>query len=211
MVRIRSFVVQLIGALYAIDKNPDVNQLGLHVYTAGVALQEFFILCFSTLAIIFLRRLPKESVGRSVSNARRLMFVLFAALALISVSLSEICILVLEKSIFPRTARTKDANHRKFVQLRIVYRIIEFSGGFGNKLTAEIVTHEAYQYGFDTLPMFLAIIIFHILHPGVVLEGPESQWPGRKGRKAMRQEEGRINDRDGADLDFEAAKRAPIV
>jgi hypothetical protein len=78
--------VQLIGALDAINKDVTVNERGLHIYTAGVALQEFFILCFVGLCVVFLRRLKRESIMDNTVGAAKLTYVLFAALALISVS-----------------------------------------------------------------------------------------------------------------------------
>jgi hypothetical protein len=61
-----------------------------------------------------------------------------------------------------------------------MYRVIEFSSGFGSKITRQIAQHEAWQYCFDTTPMFLAIIAFHIYHPGKVFQGPDSGFPSRE-------------------------------
>lgn len=72
--------------------------------------------------------------------------------------------------------------------------MVEFSGGSGNKVTHEILYHEAYQYCLDTLPMFLAIVAFHLLHPGRVLRGPDSSFPTRKERKAAKAEKKRLRE-----------------
>jgi hypothetical protein len=37
--------------------------------------------------------------------------------------------------------------------------------------------HEIFLYMFDCLPMFLALVIFHITHPGRIMTGPDSYWP----------------------------------
>ena len=47
-------------------------------------------------------------------------------------------------------------------QIRSVYRTIELSQGFGGHLS----TVEAFFYGLDTLPLFLAIVIYIPFWPG---------------------------------------------
>jgi hypothetical protein len=69
------------------------------------------------------------------------------------------------------------------ITMRIVFRLIEFSGGVdpaNNKLPFE----EKYALGLDAFPMVLAILILAVVHPGLVLRGPESEFPTRKERKA---------------------------
>lgn len=65
------------------------------------------------------------------------------------------------------------------VQIRIIFRIIEFSAGADSSLSKNISNHEAYMYCFDALPMFLALLTFHLWHPGKVLVGPESEFEKR--------------------------------
>jgi hypothetical protein len=66
-------------------------------------------------------------------------------------------------------------------------------------VTKEIVQHEAFQYCFDTLPMFIAIVIFHLLHPGTILVGPESKFPTRKEKKAMKLEKKRLREQGSSE------------
>lgn len=80
------------------------------------------------------------------------------------------------------------------ITARIVYRIIEFSAGAGSPITAAILHNEWYQYVFDTTIMFLAIVILHVYHPGKVFQGPDSRFPTRKEKKAMKLEARRIAD-----------------
>lgn len=47
-------------------------------------------------------------------------------------------------------------------QIRSVYRTIELSQGFEGRLS----TIEAFFYGLDTLPLFLAIVIYIPFWPG---------------------------------------------
>jgi hypothetical protein len=39
------------------------------------------------------------------------------------------------------------------------------------------------MYVLDATPMFLAVVLLNIFHPGRVLVGPESKFPSRKERK----------------------------
>jgi len=68
-----------------ISKNFQTLQNGLHIYTAGVALQEFFIFCFILLVYQFQRRLSRECNRESVLKARKLLYVMYISLGLISV------------------------------------------------------------------------------------------------------------------------------
>ncbi|KAJ7455893.1 hypothetical protein FB451DRAFT_1342275 [Mycena latifolia] len=66
--------------------------------------------------------------------------------------------------------------------IRIVFRLIEFSLG----LFSAITMHEAPFY---CLPMFVALLLWNIFHPGQVLVGPESEFPKKvKGSKKVKRE-----------------------
>ena len=53
-----------------------------------------------------------------------------------------------------------------------------------------LLTHEFYAYVLDALPMMLAALLLNIVHPGLVLKGPESEFPhvSRKEKKTLKQE-----------------------
>ncbi|KAA8576772.1 hypothetical protein EYC84_006832 [Monilinia fructicola] len=55
----------------------------------------------------------------------------------------------------------------------------EYSQG----LTSSIPNHEAFQYALDSVPMFFALILLNVLHPGRIMTDPESDIPGRRERK----------------------------
>lgn len=57
-----SFIIQLIGAVpIALPKSSHNTQLlGLHIYMAGIGLQQFFILCFTGLMVTLHRRLIQQ-------------------------------------------------------------------------------------------------------------------------------------------------------
>ncbi|KAJ6591372.1 RTA1 like protein-domain-containing protein [Mycena sp. CBHHK59/15] len=59
------------------------------------------------------------------------------------------------------------------ITIRIVFRLIEFSSGVYSPLTM----HEAPFYCLEALPMFVAIVLWHVWHPGQVLVGPDSEFP----------------------------------
>lgn len=82
-----SFIVQLIGALATVGNNPKPStvKLGLHIYTAGVCLQQAVILGFLVLCVLFQRRMNRESSG-NVLQGNRLVLALYLSLMLITVS-----------------------------------------------------------------------------------------------------------------------------
>ena len=63
--------------------------------------------------------------------------------------------------------------------MRIIFRLCEYSQG----LSSTILHHEAYQYCLDSLPMFTALLILNIVHPGRIMPGKESDIPSRKERE----------------------------
>ena len=60
--------------------------LGLHVYMGGVGLQQFFILCFIGLAIRFQRQMKRDAPVSDQKRALRMLYILYTALTLITVS-----------------------------------------------------------------------------------------------------------------------------
>jgi hypothetical protein len=61
---------------------------GVHIYTGGIGLQEFFIVCFTGLMILFQRRateLEKNGVGYRDRRWRPLLYALYVALAFITI------------------------------------------------------------------------------------------------------------------------------
>ncbi|KAJ7748794.1 RTA1 like protein-domain-containing protein [Mycena maculata] len=63
-----------------------------------------------------------------------------------------------------------------FITIRIVFRLIEFSSGIYSPLTM----HEAPFYCLEATPMFLALLLWNVYHPGQILVGPESEFPRRR-------------------------------
>ena len=148
--------------------------LGLHIYMAGVGIQQLFILVFVFFATQLHRVLLRgNGLDRhSQKQALRLLYTMYAVLALITVTTSPPLIewLLLWKAntfFFFRT------------QLRIIFRLCEYSNG----LDSTIPNHEAYQYCLDSLPMLLAFILLSIVHPGRIMPGKECEILSRRERK----------------------------
>ncbi|TVY80781.1 hypothetical protein LSUE1_G003490 [Lachnellula suecica] len=70
-----SFIIQIGGGLLTISKNYNTLNTGLHIYTAGVALQEFFILVFLFLV---------EASVEKQAGAGKLLLILYVSLGLIT-------------------------------------------------------------------------------------------------------------------------------
>ncbi|KAM0284391.1 hypothetical protein ACHAQH_001967 [Verticillium albo-atrum] len=98
-----SFAVQLAGGSMAGPNAPPADQMrAIHVYMGGIALQEFFILLFLGLALLFhrdMRRAASRLDGKSPGSWRPLLCALYFSLAMITA--------------------------------RIIYRLVEFSSGHG--------------------------------------------------------------------------------
>ncbi|KAK2026641.1 RTA1 domain-containing protein [Colletotrichum zoysiae] len=62
------------------------------------------------------------------------------------------------------------------ITIRIIYRLVEFSSGHG--VDNALITHEAYFYVLEALPMFLAIAVFNAVHPAATINGAGSDMPG---------------------------------
>ncbi|KAF7715219.1 Uncharacterized protein PECH_008713 [Penicillium ucsense] len=158
---VSSFIVQATGGIMDSDFSPEMNKIGLHIYTAGIAVQQFFIVIFCALIYAFHRRM-REGAGDYSRGPHwhTLVIAMYGTLACITI--------------------------------RIVYRLIEFA----NTDTAgksPLTVHEAPFYCLECVPMFAAMIIWNIWHPGRYLQGEESEFPkkvkvSRKEKKRQKQE-----------------------
>ncbi|KAH7016806.1 RTA1 like protein-domain-containing protein [Ilyonectria destructans] len=88
------------------------------------------------------------------------------------------------------------------VTVRIVFRLYEFSPGANT--SNPILTHEDYALCLDAFPMLLALVLLNSMHPGLVLRGPDSDFPrlSRKEKKALKQQ------KKEEKRDLKAAKKA---
>nr|GAT50107.1 predicted protein [Mycena chlorophos] len=165
---ILSFFIQAIGGIMISQTSATTKTRGIHIYMAGIGIQECFILGFVYLVVRFHKRMaqleregPVELKVDGAANSRlrprgswrRPLYVLYASL---------VCITI-----------------------RIIFRLVEFSLGFISTITLT----EAPFYTLEMLPMICAFTLWNVWHPGKALVGPESEFPSRKERKAMKERE----------------------
>jgi hypothetical protein len=157
-----SFLTQLGGGvLITPGASASTQMLGIHLYMGGIGLQQFCILIFLSIAIKF----------HLVMNQRERI---------------------------PQVLDDKPRNWRTLhyilyaslalISTRIIFRLIEFASGLDPSKNP-IPYHEAYFMCLDTLPMFIAIVLMNIVHPGSVLQGEGSEFPKgptRKEKKAAK-------------------------
>jgi hypothetical protein len=93
------------------------------------------------------------------------------------------------------------------ITLRIIYRMIEYSTG----IRSPLATSEAAFYVLDAVPMFIAMGLLSIYHPGRVLIGPDSEFPKKEkkkknGKKSKKGEKGNQGDENDSsdELNLEA-------
>ncbi|KUJ13210.1 RTA1-domain-containing protein [Mollisia scopiformis] len=73
------------------------------------------------------------------------------------------------------------------ITLRIIYRLVEYARG--EDPSNPLPYHEAFFYCLDATPMFIAVTIMCITHPGTILKGENAEFPkmSRKEKKAEKQ------------------------
>ncbi|KAJ4154089.1 hypothetical protein LMH87_010552 [Akanthomyces muscarius] len=73
------------------------------------------------------------------------------------------------------------------IMVRIIFRLLEF--GPGINASNKLITDETYPLVLDAMPMLLALALLNLVHPGLVLRGPDGEFPRvtRREKKAARQ------------------------
>ncbi|KAJ7735977.1 RTA1 like protein-domain-containing protein [Mycena metata] len=69
------------------------------------------------------------------------------------------------------------------ITTRIIFRLVEFSQGVYTPITE----HEAPFYCLEALPMFAALLLWNIFHPGPILVGPNSEFPKKEKKKSKKE------------------------
>jgi hypothetical protein len=82
----RAFIVQATGGIMDSGFSDQADKIGLRIYTSGIAVQEFFVLCFLCMLIAFHRRMRKGlgNVERG-TKWQTLVYAMYATLFLITV------------------------------------------------------------------------------------------------------------------------------
>ncbi|KAH8681841.1 RTA1 like protein-domain-containing protein [Xylariales sp. PMI_506] len=154
---ILTFIIQAAGGVMASPgASPDIITTGLHIYLAGMGLQQFFICCFLWLMVEFHLRcsamgIVENGEGTTRRGWKPLHVALYAVLTCITV--------------------------------RIIYRICEFAGGITT--SNPVPFHEAYAYALDCFPMLLALLILAIWHPGRYIVGSDAEFKAAKKQRKL--------------------------
>lgn len=186
---ITAFVVQLIGGLMTsgTDLSPQTVQTGLNIYTGGVALQLAFIFVFICLSIRFRQALKQQDLARLNGTKS------WATETPDSAAV-EAGVFVVDSQDDLFANRTYSQAKPLLITLwialsliivRNIFRLAEYAMGGVNGNT--ITRHEWYQYVFDAVLMFLAMVALSLFHPGRVLQGERSNFSAEdKARKTQK-------------------------
>jgi L-2-hydroxyglutarate oxidase LhgO len=60
--------------------------------------------------------------------------------------------------------------------------------------------HEAPFYCLEALPMFVALLLWNVCHPGRVLVGPDSEFPKKEKKKSKKSKREKADDGETMDL-----------
>ncbi|OAQ99384.1 hypothetical protein LLEC1_05175 [Akanthomyces lecanii] len=61
------------------------------------------------------------------------------------------------------------------IMVRIIFRLLEF--GPGINANNKLITDETYPLVLDAMPTLLALALLNLMHPGLVLRGPDGEFP----------------------------------
>lgn len=128
--------------------SPESQKKGLNIYMGGIGMQEGFVIMFLGLVIKFHRnQLQAERLGRLAADKITGWRWLIWAL--------YGCLLA--------------------ITVRIAYRLAEFSGGLDH--SNPLPSNEPLLYVLESTPMWLAILVWNIVHPGHFIRGPDAKLP----------------------------------
>ncbi|KAF2744737.1 hypothetical protein M011DRAFT_520762 [Sporormia fimetaria CBS 119925] len=146
---ILAFVIQLVGGgMAGPGASADSQKKGLNIYMGGIGMQEAFIILFLGLVVKFHRdQLQAERLGRLAVDKIAGWKWLIWAL--------YGCLLA--------------------ITIRIVYRLVEFSAGLG--ASNPLPSNEPLLYVLESTPMWLAIFVWNIAHPGRFIHGEDAKMP----------------------------------
>ncbi|KAF3047194.1 hypothetical protein E8E12_011603 [Didymella heteroderae] len=144
-----SFVVQLVGGgMAGPGANAESQKKGLSIYMGGIGMQEGFIVLFMGLVIKFhWDQIQAQRGGRLTANKTSGWKWLICAL--------YVCLLAITN--------------------RIVYRLAEFSAGLGP--SNPLPSNEPLLYVLESTPMWVAILVWNIVHPGRFIRGEGARMP----------------------------------
>lgn len=129
--------------------SPAAQQRAIHIYMGGIGFQQAAIIAFVTLCILFQREMIQfermSVIGWKSISLRAWIGTGWRPLLL---------------SLYTGLA---------MITVRIIYRLVEFSGGVEDG--SVLITKEAYFYVLEAAPMVLAGTVFAVWHPGRCMAG----------------------------------------
>jgi hypothetical protein len=164
MNRSSSLTAQQGGVMISPGSSASSVMTGIHVYMGGIGLQEFCILIFTSIAIKFafvMRQRERElaSSRNQILDGKPNNWRTLLYVLFASLAL---------------------------ITVRIIFRMVEFASGIDPSKNP-IPYHEAYFMCLDALPMFIAITLMNIVHPGKILRGEGSEFPKGPTRKQKKE------------------------
>ncbi|KAM0545346.1 hypothetical protein ACHAPJ_011418 [Fusarium lateritium] len=144
------FIIQVAGGGLLASDDANTSKLGTKIYMAGIGVQLGFVVMFIVVHGIFFLDLTR-----------------YARVGKLPVRNGYIMPLcwVIYAVLF-------------LIIIRISFRLVEFSGGASSSNV--VLRHEGFQLYLDALPMLIAVAMLNMIHPGMVLKGPGSEFPSSK-------------------------------
>lgn len=141
--------------LSAATSDASKANLGNHIITVGLVLQVVTFGLFTAASLRFVVKLRRrEMVGVGGEEGERRRWVLICCLW-------GSCFCIILRELFLSGAELLVCMLIKVLWLGSVYRIVEFSQGYGGYL----ISHEIYLYIFEAVPMVPPLLLFNIWHP----------------------------------------------
>ncbi|EFX03796.1 rta1 domain containing protein [Grosmannia clavigera kw1407] len=159
-----AFTYDVYGAAQATGSNVSQYDIfkGLHIYMVGVGTQLLCILVCGSFSIKLF------TVMWATGDKQSSLCVLFSPSSWLwcsSLSSSPVSMTFSAVSLASTIYFSP--------QSRILFRIVEYSSG----IDSSFPNHEAFHYCLDSLTMFVALVLYKIVHPGRIFRGPETEMP----------------------------------
>ncbi|KAL4926221.1 RTA1 domain-containing protein [Aspergillus undulatus] len=164
---ILAFIVQLVGAGFTTDTEASTETImrGVHIYMGGIGLQEAFILIFTALFIHLQRKMSAMERNGQLDTEKLCRGTIRWPWLFYAIYAALFLITV-----------------------RIIFRLAQYAQGTDPNNPA--LSNEWFEYVWDAAPMLFALVVLNVVHPGRVLQGPDSEFPrvSRKEKKQRKRE-----------------------
>ncbi|KAJ7272982.1 RTA1 like protein-domain-containing protein [Mycena rebaudengoi] len=164
---ITAFLMQAAGGSFTNNEDPKVVLMGLHIYMGGIGLQECFVLLFIGVVTRFHYKMLHPDIASTSAHAPTPSSHPFNPLDSAESQATRPAPGAWKRAVYPMYASLA------LITLRIIFRLVEFSSG----VVSPITQTEVPFYVLEALPMFVALSLWNVWHPGQVLVGPDSEFP----------------------------------